>query len=177
MEIQLAIAPEAAAQEELLEERLEFGLSLGLQDPVSLKVLQASLQDETYAHNLRVSSRTPALLKMLLANPPKPLQAPPSFSTAELAARAAEALARWAKTGFSVVDQATLERRRHACNSCPNLRSAPDQAAYKLAPGANQICVLCGCKVSLKMRMPSESCPDRHPEREGVTRWGEPLNV
>jgi hypothetical protein len=176
MEMHIAHAPGNAAQEELLQERLDFGRSLGLEEPVSLGVLHAALRDETYAHNLRVSSRTPALLKMLLMNPPKPRQAPP-FSTAELAGRVAEAIVRWTKTGFSVVDKATLERRRNACYSCPNLSTPPDQLAYKLTPGAGDVCALCGCKVNSKIRLPSESCPDRHPEREGETRWGEPRTV
>jgi hypothetical protein len=179
METNIASAPRTvlAAPGDLVQERMEFGLSLGLQEPVSLAVLQAALRDETYAHNLRVSSRTPALLKMLLANPPKPAPASRPFSTAELAGNAAEALARWAKTGFSVVDHETLERRRRACYSCPNLAAAPDKAVYKLTPGSGHICTLCGCGVDSKMRLPSESCPDRHPEQGGMTRWGEPLRV
>jgi hypothetical protein len=155
-------------------ERMELGLSLGLREPVSMEVLQAALRDETYAHNLRVSCRSPAVLKMLLAKPLKLAPASRPFSTGELAVKAAEALGRWAKTGFSVVDQPTLERRKEACYSCPNLSTA-NQAVYKFALGSGSICSVCGCKVDSKMRLPSESCPDRHPERAGLTRWGEPL--
>jgi hypothetical protein len=176
MEMHMTGTPRDAAQEELLQERLEFGRSLGLEEPVSLGVLHAALRDQTYAHNLRVSSRTPALLKVLLMNPPKLRQAPP-FSTAEIAGRVAEALVRWTKTGFSVVDEATLERRRKACYSCPNLSTPPDQLVYKLTPAGGDICALCGCKINSKIRLPTESCPDRHPEREGETRWGEPRTV
>src|SRR5579871_2924707 len=147
MEKHVAEGAGITAPEELLQERLEFGLSLGLQEPVSQDVFYAVLRDESYAHNLRVSSRTPAVLKMLLMNPPKPRQGVATFSTAELAGRAAKALARWAETGFSVVDQPTLERRRRACSSCPNLSAAPEQLAYKLTPGGGDVCALCGCKI------------------------------
>jgi hypothetical protein len=168
-------ATREAPDEELRQERLDFARSLGLKAPVSLAVLQAAMQDESYAHNLRVSSRTPALLKMLLAKPPDVRAAGVRFTNAQLAGKALEAVGRWAKSGFSVVDAATLQRRREACDACPRRSPAPDQLAYKLTPGAGDVCAMCGCRIDAKIRLPSESCPDRHPTREGLTRWGEAI--
>jgi hypothetical protein len=165
----------AKPQGDLLSLRVQFAESLGLQEPVSEEVLKAALQDETYAHNLRVSSRTPVMLQVLLMNPPQPRPSAPELTTAELAGQVAHSLLRWAKTGFSVVDEATLQRRKTACAGCPNLSAPPDRAIYKLVLSDDQICNLCGCKVSLKTRLPSEACPDLHPELPGMTRWGEPV--
>jgi hypothetical protein len=167
--------PGVAPEELLAQQCLEFGRSLGQQEAVSTDVFHAAMRDQTYAHNLRVASRTPMMLKMLLSSPPKPAQGARPFSSVELARKAAEALARWAKTGFSVVDKETSERRRQACSACPHLSAAPDLAVYKLMPGSARICSLCGCKVDFKLRMPSESCPAPHPEQPGMTRWGEPI--
>lgn len=157
---------------------LEFAQTLGLDQPVSVQVLEAALRDETYAHNLLVGRRSPAMMKVLLANPPKQKSAPsnqPQFSNVELIQKAATALLRWGKVGFSVVDQATLERRRTACMSCPNLSAPPEKLVYKLAQidDSEKICSLCGCNVRKKVKLPSEFCPDRHPEQAGLNRWGE----
>jgi hypothetical protein len=159
------------AQDDLLPQRTQLAATLGLEQPVPLPVLEAALRDDAYAHNLLASRRTPAMLQILLANPPRPRTAGPRFSSAELVGRAAIAMARWARTGFSVVDEATLKRRRDACLSCPNLSEAPDRLLYRLTPG--QICKLCGCKVQDKTRLPTEACPERDPERSELSRWGE----
>jgi len=174
MQTNEAVASEAAVQNDDLSLRVQFAESLGLQEPVSLEVLRAALQDESYARNLKVSSRTPAILKVLLANPPKARSSAAELTAGELAGKVGRSLIQWAKTGFSVVDQATLQRRQAACKSCPHLSAPPDRAVYKLVLSDDHICDLCGCKISLKMRMPSETCPDRHPESLGMTRWGEP---
>jgi hypothetical protein len=165
--------------ETLEEQCLEFGQALGLDRAVSVEVLEAALRDETYAHHLLASRRSPSMLKYLLAHPPKQKSSVaenPRFSNIDLAKRAAKALLRWGAVGFSVVDQTTLERRRAACSSCPHLIDPPDMLVYELAGiGEEQkICGLCGCSVRKKMKVPTESCPDHHPEMTGMNRWGEP---
>jgi len=176
-------APTTRAEAQATEEKcLEFARTLGMEQPVSVAVLEAALRDETYARNLLTSRRSPALLKHLLAHPPKPRQpesATPQFSNAELAKRAAAALLRWGAVGFSVVDKATLERRRAACLSCPHLTGPPDKLIYKLTlPNeSDMICGLCGCNVRKKMKLPTESCPASNPEAHGMSRWGEPMEV
>jgi|SRR5215471_2589428 len=168
------------SDDENLEEKcLELGLTLGLDEPVSLQVLETALRDEVYSHNLLASRRNPVMLKYLLANPPQACViggAPTQFSNAELVRRAARALLRWGKVGFTVVDQPTLQRRRAACLSCPHLVDPPDKVLYKLTgtDESQKICDLCGCSIRKKIRLTSESCPAPHQEQQGLNRWGEP---
>jgi hypothetical protein len=169
----------AAAEGSLEQQCLEFAQTLGLEQAVSRQVLEAALRDETYAHNLLASRRSPPMLKHLLANPPKPRIADarsPQLSNAELVRKAALALMRWGAVGFSTVDKVTLDRRRAACMSCPNLADPPDKLLYKLtAPdGSQKICSLCGCNVWKKTKLPTESCPASDLEHAGISRWGDP---
>lgn len=168
----------------------EFAQILGLSETVSPEVLQAATEDETYAHNLLVCRTEPAFLNYLLANPPKPPT--PNFvqkdkSNLELVGKASKALLKWARTGFSVVDDETLKRRENSCLACPNL-SEPQKLVQKLIPSkevtqklgqrtGNKVCNLCGCNVSKKIRLPSESCPDKHPTAADMTRWEEPIEA
>jgi hypothetical protein len=161
---------------------LELGRALGLDKPVPVDVLQAALRQESYAHNLLASRRHPTLLNTLLKNPP-PLKngdaSTPPFSNSELVLRAASALLRWGRTGFTTVDQATLERREKACLTCEHLTDPPEQLAYQIASQGyvGKICGLCGCSVKNKMRMSTETCPDRDPAQPGFSRWGEPMKT
>jgi hypothetical protein len=172
-------APTPPDAQALEESCMDFALTLGLERPVSAQVLEAALRDETYARHLLTSRRNPTMLTYLLAHPPKPrasAAAPPKFSDVELVKRAATALLRWGKVGFTVVGKETLERRRAACMSCPNLTAAPGKLIYKLtlADESDMICGLCGCGVRKKMKLSSESCPAPHSELPGMSRWGEP---
>lgn len=181
---------------EVQQKCLEFAEILGLNDPVPLHVLQAATEDNTYAHNLLVCRKEPAFLNYLLANPPKTrslyvsstsLEAIPQEKTnLELISKASLALLKWGKTGFSVVDDETLERRENACLACPNL-SEPQKLVQKIIPSkeinhkvgqrtGKKVCQLCGCNVSKKIRFSSESCPDKHPTEVGMNRWEEPIN-
>jgi hypothetical protein len=155
------------------ESRRRFGEVLGLNGPVPEPVLVAALHDQTYARNLLTCRGTPALLDHLLENPP-PVERP---STATLVRGAAEALVRWGRTGFAVVDEATQSRRLSACLECPHLME-PDEhrRLYRAVSGSDRpkVCGLCGCPVASKVRRTSEQCPGDHPERPGFSRWGEP---
>lgn len=172
----------------------EFAMILGLDEPVSPEVLMAALADETYAHNLLTCRKQPAFLKHLMAHPPRSRATAPAANSSaevietsnlELIGRAGKALLNWGKVGFAVVDDETLKRREDACLSCPNLEepkkllqklvgstASPDKIGRRM--GA-KTCRLCGCNTSKKIRLPSESCPDKHPMSEGLTRWGEPF--
>jgi hypothetical protein len=170
-----------------LEQRLAaFGDILELGEPVSPQVLFAALQDSTYARNLLVSRRSPPHLHYLLSNPPAvdiPDQHMRMPSNGELVKSAATALFKWAKTGFSTVDEATLERRENACLNCPHLVAAT-RILQKIVPSGktsteigrrtgDKVCDLCGCSLKRKMRLTSESCPGKDPDRPEFTRWGE----
>ena len=174
--------------QQLQDKCREFSEILGLNEPVSPEVLQAATEDETYAHNLLVCRKEPAFLNYLLANPPKlrssPELLPQDKTNLELISKASQTLLKWAQTGFSVVDDETLERRENACLACPHL-SEPQKLVQKIIPSkeinqkigqrtGKKVCNLCGCNVSKKIRLPSESCPDKHPTQAAMTRWREP---
>ncbi len=170
-----------------------FGRFLGLEAPVPKPVLLHAINDSDYATHLIVSRGAPEFLQVLfgMALPAEGLQEASSATDAaagqsdlELVKRAATALLRWGKSGFSIVDEATLERREDACLACPNLGTpgsllqklvSSGSASGKLGQRAsNRVCKLCGCNIAKKIRLASESCPDRHPTQAGLTRWGEP---
>lgn len=177
---------EIVATESTLEEQCSrFSDILGLAQPVSEAVLTAALLNESYARNLLLSKDSPQMLEQLLKNPGKTGVGAKGFSNMELIGKAGVALARWAKTGFTMVNADILERRESACLHCPHLR-APKSLLQKhmLSSSLNekvghrtgkQVCDLCGCNVSNKIRLPSEACPDIDPDHLEQTRWGEPL--
>ena len=172
-----------------LEQRLAaFGEILEIGEPVSRQVLFGALQDANYARNLLVSRRSPPHLHYLLSNPPA-VEIPDEHaqvpSNGKLLQKAGMAMINWAKTGFSIVDTATLERRETACLACPHL-VAPTRLLQKILPSGktstqighrtgDKVCDLCGCSLKRKMRLTSESCPSKDPARPEVTRWGEPI--
>ncbi len=156
---------------------------LGLAEPVTHAVLHAALYDSTYAHNLLASRRSPAFLHDLLSNPPKVAhleQQVDEKASVELVKKATEALWKWAKTGFSTVEKAVLEKRYNTCMSCPHLKDQPNRILYKVVSANKEeekVCSLCGCVVANKVRLPSEACPDRHPVLAGMNRWEEPISA
>lgn len=99
-------------------------------------------------------------------------------SDTEILGQISVAIWNWAKSGFSVVDQSIYSKRYNTCMQCPHLVDAPRKLLYKIitANNANEkACALCGCVVSKKTRIVSESCPDKHPENPELNRWGEPF--
>jgi hypothetical protein len=173
---------------------LRLGDFLGIGKAVPLKVLLRAINDPAYANDLIVSRNMPGFLQPLFDDPQTAFYATHDVqgreqekSNSELLSKAARAFIGWGKTGFSVVDQTTLERRENACLACPNL-TAPEKALQKLAASrldagkigrrtGNKVCTLCGCNVSKKIRLPGEACPDNHPAEAGKNRWGEPQPV
>lgn len=183
---------QATLSNNLEEKCQEFAQMLGLDEPVQPAVLVAALEDNTYAHNLITCRNHPAFLDRLLANPPQVSQpvvvaTQVEHSNTALVGKAAQALLRWGKAGFSIVDDETLERRESACLACPNLIE-PKKRLQKLMSSksvsntvgkrtGDKACNLCGCNAGKKMRLPSEACPAQHPTKAGLTRWGEPIEL
>jgi hypothetical protein len=165
--------------DDLIDERTEMARILGLGEPVPGSALRAALTDRTYANNLLAARRDPAMLRLLLANPPHRSGA--EIPLRQLVSGAAAAFTRWAKTGFTVVDEATRARRAQACGRCPELTGPGSGTARRLlhtvsAAGLDDktICGLCGCPIARKLRLASESCPAPHPDNPALTRWDHP---
>ncbi|MGN6373512.1 MAG: hypothetical protein ACTHM1_11085 [Solirubrobacteraceae bacterium] len=151
-----------------------FGEMLGLSGPVSERVLAAATQDKVYARNLLATRGAPELMEHLLENPPAVAEDP---SALVLAGRAAKALGRFARTGFSLMDEEGYSKRLAACAACPHQIEAKSHATlYRMAAKEERpkVCDLCGCMVAKKARLRSERCPGEDPERPGFNRWGQP---
>jgi len=170
----------------LTESREQLGELLGLEKPVSEDVFLCALNDKTYAHNLIICKNQPEFLQHLLSNPPTrnyAIDESGEISSPALMVKAAKALVGWAKTGFSTVDEEMLERRETACLNC-EFRTTPNNGLHKLVTGkvsektgsraADSICKLCGCGISKKIRLSSESCPAKDSANSALSRWGEP---
>ena len=168
------------------KERKAYGELLGLEEPVSNAVIMAALDDESYARALIQNKENKEELERLLNNPPITVhEVTDDFihSHFQLIKSATRSLLRWSKGGFSTIDIETLEKRENACLSCPHL-TGPKNILQKIIPGkivpgeigkrtGKMVCNKCGCNVSRKILLPTEFCPDEHPEMEGVNRWGE----
>ncbi|EFM12228.1 hypothetical protein PaecuDRAFT_0908 [Paenibacillus curdlanolyticus YK9] len=106
-----------------------------------------------------------------------------SHSNMELAKKAGQALWKWARAGFATVEDDVYRKRMSACATCPHIQSKPNKLLYNALTAtssaaddsAEKICGKCGCVLSKKTKLPSESCPDNHPELAGMTRWEEPI--
>ena len=176
--------PENASPAQMCE---ALGNTLGLGKPAPIAALLRAIDDPEYATNLITCRNAPDFLDALFDDPQTRAyefsDVHPEHSTAQLAGKALAALVRWGRAGFSTVDQDVLEQREAACLACPHLQE-PQNTLQKLMPvgpvddqlgrrlGA-RVCALCGCVLTKKIRLPTESCPDRDPNRVGLTRWGE----
>ncbi|MBJ2249108.1 MULTISPECIES: hypothetical protein [Pseudomonas] len=150
----------------------QFAELLGLPEPVSAQVLQAALHSDSYARSLLASRRTPGMLQMLLASPPHNVRPKAEHGTVQLLQRGSRSLVNWAKTGFSTTDPRERELRSQACRQCP-YRQAPGASLLQATRSELGICGLCGCPLSRKVSMLSESCPGEMPDNPGVNRWGQ----
>jgi hypothetical protein len=123
-------------------------------------------------------------MNQLLDNPPKAAIGIEHLDEKWIA-RAAKALIAWGKTGFSIVDDTTLKLREDACLSCPHLIDPMEKKQNSSLPRGEisrigdrtgkKICKICGCNAANKMRRTTASCPSKDLSRDGVSRWGEPL--
>ena len=170
-----------------IENRKQLAELLNRPDGVSENAFLCAIHNKTYAHNLLMCKESGDLLDHLLAHPP--LESirdirHNELTNLELARKATKAMVSWAKTGFSSADFEMLERRENACLSCEYL-GKPQKVLQKLVTSKSKehvghrasdcVCNLCGCSISKKIRLPSESCPGRHPDNDSLNRWGEPV--
>jgi NADH pyrophosphatase NudC (nudix superfamily) len=94
------------------------------------------------------------VIKKATGQAPTPESYPSLFVQAKNLAGAA---ARFAASGFKLVDDAELARRKSICAECPHWRSD------------SRRCVKCGCKTDAKLRSAAEQCPDNPPRWPKVT--------
>lgn len=166
--------------------RARLARVIGWPEPVPAGAFLRAVNDPSYAVALITSRNTAGFLEPLLYDPRnRGFDPAGEVTNTQLIARAAKAMVSWGKAGFSVADDETIARREAACVACPNL-GEPNKMLQKLLPArpirdesgyrtGNKVCTLCGCQVSKKIRLPTESCPGRHPTRPGMTRWLEPM--
>lgn len=102
-----------------------------------------------------VASSAPAapIAQSTSSNPP---------SIAQRAASFAKSVYRWAaEDGFAITETEVFQRRLEICQS---------NECGKYSAGT---CKICGCNTDLKLRMPSENCPDNPPRWVAVTAVSE----
>lgn len=78
---------------------------------------------------------------------PRPLPEP---SLSEMGANLSEALAEWARAGFTVASMVEISRRREICLACEHWRPLARMGLGK--------CLICGC-CRFKWWLASEQCP------------------
>lgn len=158
-----------------------FGYVLGLDHPVPANVLAAALENPDYAKRL-LMQRGGRHLYELLNNPPeKQFQ----ISTASLISKAGKALLQWGISGFPTVSKAMLLKREDACLACPNLVESTlvlqkITASSKITSDVgqrtgNKSCALCGCVIRNKIRLETETCPQKDAANVGLNLWGEAM--
>ncbi len=166
-----------------------MGAFLGLSREIPKNAMLRAIEDADFANDLIISRNSPGFLDVLINDPKNTEYATRDDSNKEvdkavLLKNATNAITRWAKAGFSVVDEQTLLRREDACLACKYLikpvdvlqkivTSKPQEIDGKRA--ADCVCRICGCSISKKIRIPTESCPDKHSEISGINRWGEQM--
>jgi hypothetical protein len=170
----------------------KFGGLLGQEEPVDSSVLLRAIDEPGYGINLIISKNTPTSLHKLLQDPgnknyERETEQTKSVSNFELIKRAGEAFILWSRIGFLVVSNEILEKREDACLRCPHLTD-PNKTLQKIIPSkritgnigertGKKVCGVCGCNLGNKLRLSSSSCPQKHPENENLTRWGERFEV
>ena len=167
------------------EVRDYLSILLNLRDPITRDVVFAAIDDPLYLHHLLVCRDEPKFLEVLIRSASETdfeANTKQEHNFQSLSTHAVKSFWNWAKIGFSFVDDSKLQSRLNACKSCPNFVVAPSNMLYKVVAGSNvkernMICQLCGCVVSKKALLPSESCPSRDPAKPQFTRWGESINL
>ena len=159
---------------------------LGQTEPLPASVIVSAVEDPLYCHHLFTCRDNPVFLQMLIQNPPTAVPGTPIDSNEQpsfaLSRQAIKSFWKWARSGFALVDVEQYERRLSACRSCPNyVDPVSNLLLYRIVgnsdgdPDQNKICNLCGCVIAKKARLASEFCPEAHPDKPELTRWGEPI--
>lgn len=171
----LAVEP----TESFAEMCARMGAFLGLDGQVPENAMRRAIEDQDYANSLIACRNAPAFLEALFNDPGNEAYSVQQadgrkMSRLELARRAGNALVRWGKAGFSTVPEDVVEKRENTCLGCENLVK-PESGLQKLVTSrakeqigkraADCVCRLCGCSISKKILLPTESCP--------ASRWGQ----
>jgi hypothetical protein len=175
-------------QDSLFELCNKFSKLLGKEKPVDASILLHAINEPGYGVNLISSKNSPETLQKLLDDPINKLyevtiEQTKSISNIDLIKKAGMAFIQWRKIGFSIVSIEILEKRENACLQCPHI-SEPFKTLQKIIPSkittgnigertGKKVCGVCGCNLQNKIRWKSETCPQKHPEKENRTRWDE----
>lgn len=143
-----------------------------------------ALNDKYYLHNLLCSKGTP-FLEIQLKNTSGHRSIKLAARTSELAENIqtekillgfAKSMAKWGTSGFAKVDEQTHIRRLEACANCPLLSSVPNMFLYRLMEKKSEssgVCSACGCVVSKKALLATDTCPEAGSKYPMLNKWGE----
>ena len=144
----------------------EFSEYLGLNEPLPGSVLRRAREEDRFAAWLIMSRNQKSLLNVLIDDPRNAAFSRPEdfepVSSLKLAGKAGLALLKWGGDGFKNVPVKVREERLASCETCPRLIEAPDFSAYKIrfsSDSDHRVCSACGCVISRKIRLATESCP------------------
>ncbi len=162
--------------------RKALGAMLNIEGPVSSAVLARAQNDDRFASHLVISKFDRDLLELFL-NDEKNKQyeiheQPEKRSNTQLAKKATKALLEWGKSGFNTVEKEIYHKRLNACDKCEFIKDPPSQLAYKIKlkrESDPRICGACGCGVSRKAWLSTETCPVADPSKKGFNLWNEPV--
>lgn len=164
--------------------RRALGEMLGLGNPVSSAVLARARVDDRFASHLLISRFDRDLLDLFLSDRKNKqyelYEVPEERSNLQLVKKATKAFIEWGKAGFDVVTKEEYYRRLSVCNSCEFIKDPPSQLAYKVklkSESDQRICGACGCSVSRKAWLSTETCSVKDPSNEGFNLWNEPVVV
>lgn len=164
------------------EMREALGKLLGTEGPVSSSVLARALEDDHFASQLFISRFDKDLLDLYLNDKKNKeyelIGDAPKRSNMELTGKAAKALLQWGKSGLQITSKELYEKRISICEKCEFIKDPPDQLAYKVklkSESDQRVCGACGCGVSRKAWLPTETCPVADPANKGLNLWGEPV--
>ncbi len=162
--------------------RSMLGTMLDLDASVSSAVLARAREDDHFARHLFISRFDKDLLALFLNDEKNDkyeiYEVPKNFTNVHLAKKAVNALTNWGKSGFETVTKELYEKRFGACEKCEFIKDPPSQFAYKVKlkrESDPRICSACGCGVSRKARLPTETCPVSNPACPGFNLWDEPV--
>ena len=167
-----APTPEGAAK--------RLGKALGLSGPAPVAATRRALSEALYAKALWSSRKIPALRDQLLAAADQMRisgSADNTPTTAQLVGKSIKGALKWGMEGLKPAEPWVIQRRLAACLACPHNVPAPDKLVYrgaKVVVGKDAtICDACHCLVNTKAAISTELCPEKHPDRPGLSRWEE----
>lgn len=150
-------------------------------DPIPAEVIRRAAEDREYLHQLILHRKSSEDIRRIFeqaSSGPESRSGASRSSPLMLLPRFLKSVVRWLLSGGRRTDRETQERRLDACSRCPRLTSPTSgrmRRAIRVLSSDQKVCELCGCSVSCKAKMATESCPDVHPLDPTRTRWGDPI--